>query len=377
MRMPYTRVTRIVAMTFLVAAVGACGLPRSGPSKSEILDTEIGLNGTTHIVPVDDRVTRAVTQGPASVFPRAFIGATPVAPDLIRPGDTLSFTVYENVDDGLLARGSNAAPLSSIQVDDAGFIFLPYAGRIRAAGNTPERLRQLITERLDAQTPEPQVVVQRAPGDGATVSVVGGVAGQGVYPLQRSNRTLTQMLATAGGIAVPPEVARVIVMRGSHKGEMWFEDIYDHPKYDIALSAGDRILVERDTRAFTALGATGAQRRVLFETQELSALEAIAQAGGLSSAAADPTGIFVMRDEEPAIANKVLGRADLTAPQRMVYVLNLTESNGIFLARDFDIRDGDTVYVTEAPFVQWTKTLNAITGTAGTVQTLESIGGNN
>ncbi len=30
---------------------------------------------------------------------------------------------------------------------------------------------------------------------------------------------------------------------------------------------------------------------------------------------------------------------------------------GVFLARDFVIRDGDTVYVTEAPFVQWQKTI--------------------
>ena len=48
----------------------------------------------------------------------------------------------------------------------------------------------------------------------------------------------------------------------------------------------------------------------------------------------------------------------------MVYVLDLTQPTGMFEARDFLIRDGDTVYVTEAPFVQWQKTLSAITGTA-------------
>jgi polysaccharide export outer membrane protein len=43
------------------------------------------------------------------------------------------------------------------------------------------------------------------------------------------------------------------------------------------------------------------------------------------------------------------------------------------LARDFLIRDGDTVYVTEAPFVQWTKTLQAITGTVGTADSLRDL----
>ena len=41
-------------------------------------------------------------------------------------------------------------------------------------------------------------------------------------------------------------------------------------------------------------------------------------------------------------------------------MLDLTRPDGMFLARDFVIRDGDTVYVTEAPFVQWQKTLSAI-----------------
>ena len=53
-------------------------------------------------------------------------------------------------------------------------------------------------------------------------------------------------------------------------------------------------------------------------------------------------------------------------------MLDLTEPTGLFEARDFQIRDGDTLYVTEAPFVQWQKTLGAITGTAGAADNLAS-----
>ena len=121
--------------------------------------------------------------------------------------------------------------------------------------------------------------------------------------------------------------------------------------------------MEEDTRTFTVLGATGTQSRIRFETQTLSAIEALAQVGGLNSNLADPTGVFVFRNEPETIARTVLGRSDLIGDQRMVYVLDLTEPNGLFEARDFAIRDGDTIYVTEAPFVQWQKTLSAITGT--------------
>ncbi|TCO71276.1 polysaccharide export outer membrane protein [Rhodovulum euryhalinum] len=368
-----------MALLALVATVSACGLPRSGPNKREIFQGSVQKQGDAFVVKVNDRVTRATSVVPAIGFPSDFRGAGLVTADIIQPGDVLGLTIYENVDDGLLAQaGGNASALSEVQVDDAGFIFIPYAGRIRAAGNTPERLRQIITEKLDAQTPDPQVIVRRLAGDGSTVSVVGGVAGQGVYPIQRPNRTLTGMLATAGGIAIPPEVARITLLRGHQRGEVWFQDLYDHPEIDIALRNGDRILVERDTRAFTALGAMGAQRRMPFETQSLSAIEAIAQVGGLSSNLADPKGVFVMRNESEEVARSVMGRDDLLGAQRMVYVLDLTEPNGMFLARDFAIRDGDTVYVTEAPFVQWQKTLSAITGTAGTANSLANVAdGNN
>ncbi len=68
----------------------------------------------------------------------------------------------------------------------------------------------------------------------------------------------------------------------------------------------------------------------------------------------------------------MLGRNDLIGDQRFVYVLDLTQPTGMFEARDFLIRDGDTVYVTEAPYVQWNKTLSALTGTTGAAANLTS-----
>ena len=49
----------------------------------------------------------------------------------------------------------------------------------------------------------------------------------------------------------------------------------------------------------------------------------------------------------------------------------------MFEARDFLIRDGDTVYVTEAPYVQWQKTIGALTGAAGAADSLANATGSN
>ena len=362
------RLARGAALVAALTLAASCGLPRSGPNKNEIFSGSVMREGDAFVLLVDDRVNRIASVTPALDFPSGFKSAGELGSDTIRPGDVLGLTLWEVVDDGLLVpTGQNATVLEEVQVDGAGFIFVPYAGRIRAAGNTPEAIRRIITERLSEQTPEPQVQVRRLAGDGATVSIVGAVGAQGVYPIERPTRTLATMLAAAGGVSIPPEIAQVTVVRGSHSGQIWFEDLYDHPGHDIALRGGDRIFVEQDTRSFTALGATGAQSRVGFESQTISAIEAIAQVGGLNPALADPTGVFVFRNEPEEIANQLVGRNDLTGTQRVVYVLDLTSPNGMFLARDFAIRDEDTVYVTEAPFSQFNKTIAAITGTLGGV----------
>ncbi len=372
-----TRRTLMMGLSAVLLGTASCGLPRSGPNKREIFAGSVMRKGDAFVIAVDDHVARATAVQPALGFSAAFQNAGVVGSDTINPGDTLMLTIWENVDDGLLAQqGTTATQLSEVQVDGAGNIFVPYAGKIKAAGNSPDALRKIITEKLDTQTPDPQVLVSRAAGDGATVSLMGSVGGQGVYAIERPTRTLSSMIARAGGVSIKPEIAKITVKRGGKAGTVWLKDLYANPKMDIALRPGDVILVEEDTRAFTSMGATGAQARVPFETQTLSALEAIAIVGGLQSNLADPTGVFVFRNEPAEIASVVLGRTDLAGDQRMVYVLDLTEPNGMFMARDFVIRDGDTVYVTEAPYVQWQKSLSALTGTVGTANSLNSLAGN-
>ncbi len=369
-----TKTVKAIALLGIAALVVGCGLPRSGPNKREIFAGSVQKKGDAFIVTVDDNVSRATALQATFGFSSGFQNAGLVGSDTISSGDTLGVTVFENVkDDPLLGNtGQRITPLSEIQVDGQGYIYIPYAGRIRAAGQTPEGLRQAITRKLEDQTPDPQVTVQRLAGDGASVSIAGQAAGPGVYPIEAPTRTLATMLAKSGGVAIDPDVAIVRITRGGHTGKIWLKDLYENPSLDIALRPGDKIVIEEDSRTFIALGATGSQSLVPFESETLSALEAIATVGGLSTNAADPTGVFVLRDETESIANVVLGRSDLIGDQRMVYVLDLTEPTGLFEARDFLIRDGDTLYVTEAPFVQWQKTLGAITGTTGAAANLAS-----
>lgn len=343
----------------LSLALAGCTLPRSGPTASEILAPGALAESGVLIVHVNPEIARAARYDDPLGFGSAFLSANPVAADGISAGDRVSVTVWENVDTGLLAGvGQKVTALEEIQVDEQGRIYVPYVGLIPAAGRSPETLRAEITAALQDQTPDPQVEVRRVTGVGSTVSVMGGVATQGVYPIEAPTRRLSGMLAQAGGVTIVPDVAQVKVERGGRTGRVWLQDLYDNARNDIALRAGDRVIVEQDRRSFTALGATTGQRRVAFTKRDLSLVEALAEAGGLDGNTADPTGVFVFREESAETAARLTGVAGLYGPQRVAYVVNLTDPSGLFSAREFIVRDEDTIYTTEAPVAAWSRVIS-------------------
>lgn len=352
--------------------LSACGLPRSGPTEREILASSVENGGDVHIVDVTSAVALASKRNRTLGFGPAFLSAGTISVDTIYPGDILSITIWENVSDGVFAQaGQKVTPLDEIRVDQRGDIYVPYAGTIHASGRTPADLRETISNLLAAQTPDPQVEVRRVAGEGATVSILGGVSGQGVFPIEISTRRLTGMIAAAGGIALDPSVVKITIRRREHLGSIWMQDLFDNPANNIALHGGDRIFIEEDERYFISLGATG-QAKVNFESENPSAIEALALIGGLSANISNPRGIFVFRVESAEIANRVLGRDDITTPQKIAYLIDLTQEAELFTAREFQIQDEDTIYVTEAPYVAWQKVIGSIVGSLNTFSSVDN-----
>ena len=96
MKKPPSRWVRSVALLVAVSVLASCGLPRVGPTKREIFAGSVQREGDAFIVSVNDRVTRATAVVPALGFSDAFINASVLGSDTIRPGDTLGLTIWEN-----------------------------------------------------------------------------------------------------------------------------------------------------------------------------------------------------------------------------------------------------------------------------------------
>ena len=168
--------------------------------------------------------------------------------------------------------------------------------------------------------------MRRVAGDGATVSVMGGVADPGVYPIEAPTRRLSSMLAQAGGVAVVPDVAQIKMERGGRTGRIWLQDLYDNP----ALRRGAARRRPHHRRGGPPL-LHRARRR---HRAGAGAVQQARHVGGrgdrrrpAASTAAPPTRPASSSSaRRPAeIANRVLGRADLVGPQRMAYLLDLTK----------------------------------------------------
>ena len=102
----------------------------------------------------------------------------------------------------------------------------------------------------------------------------------------------------------------------------------------------------------------------------MTLFDVIASNGGIKSASGDPRGVFVLRNEIPRIASYFYDIPDYVQSKRVMYVFNLVQPNGIFLANEFQIRDGDIIYVTEAPYSQYTKLIRTLVTPINTVDSL-------
>ncbi len=365
---------RLLCAFVLTVGVAACAVPRAGPDYGEITAPPTAALDYAVV-----RVTAAVASA-TRVDERLGFGATlaeAAAEDTetIAAGDVLSVTVWESIDQGLLTpTGIGATALPPRKVDERGMIYVPYVGAVRAAGRSVAALREAIRAALAEKTLEPQVDVSAVDPRGRMVSVQGQVRSPGLYPIEQPTVRLLAMLARAGGVAEDPEVIRLKLRRGALTGEIWVQDLYDDPRNNVALRAGDAVIAERDRRLFTALGAVGRQATVPFPVRDLTVERAMGAVGGLIDGAADPTGVFVFRAERPEIAARVIpGGTSGADGRRMVYLIDLTQPGGLFLAREFLMRDGDTLYVTSAPFTRWMKLLQSVAplvNFSGSVKTL-------
>ena len=134
----------------------------------------------------------------------------------------------------------------SVRMD--GKISMPLIDEIQAAGLTPLKLKEILTERLKEFVEIPTVTVIVMEANGFKIYISGQIRSPGVYRL-RSETTLAQIISMAGGLGEWANQSKIIIIRKEDGKEKRFTINYKKIvkgkdlSLNILLKAGDTIIV--------------------------------------------------------------------------------------------------------------------------------------
>ncbi|MFG6443440.1 polysaccharide export protein EpsE [Roseateles sp. LKC17W] len=168
--------------------------------------------------------------------------ATAPAEYRLGAGDVIRVVVYQNPDLTLETR-----------VSESGVISFPLVGHVRVGGRSVSSAERLIADGLMSgnYVKQPQVTLTLLQVKGNQASVLGQVNRPGRYPLETADMRLTDLLATAGGVA--SSGSDLLVLTGTRNGKPFRQEI-DLPGVfsaeqnranDVLILNGDVLWVER------------------------------------------------------------------------------------------------------------------------------------
>jgi polysaccharide biosynthesis/export protein len=360
-----------------------------GPSRSALLKAEAsGKIPGVRIVPITNAVasTAQGSSAPNGSFADAFGDAAPVG-TIVGVGDVLEVTIWE-APPALLFGGapvstridteiatSRPGTLPDLLVGPSGTITVPFAGQVPAAGRSLRQIEQTIVSRLYRKANSPQAIARVVRNATANVSVVGDVNTAGRVPLTPRGERLLDVVAQAGGTKQPVDRMTLQLSRAGRTVTMAMQDVVRDARHNVVLQRDDIITALYQPYSFTVLGAAGKNEEVRFEGVGLTLSQALGRIGGLQDQRADPRGVFLFR-WEPGIAGQpvpVAAGAAVAAPGvPVIYQADLKNAETFFAAQNFQMRDGDVIFISNSPAVDLQRFVNLVASTVLPAVTLRN-----
>ncbi len=133
-----------------------------------------------------------------------------------------------------------------VPVRPDGFISLPMAGEVHAAGKTPKQLEEEIRKALAPFVQEPRVTVIVREVNAPRVYVTGEVSRPGMYPM-RGHVSVLQAIALAGGFSDFADKRKIMIIRRDGKGVpvnyTELVETKDDARVSVWLQPGDTVVV--------------------------------------------------------------------------------------------------------------------------------------
>ena len=375
------QVTGLSLALLSVVLAGCSSLGSSGPGTRAIINrsaTTDRIAAAIHIMELTDGLAQSVMKGDSKrLFSEVFGDGTPVG-TVIGQGDVVDISIWEAPPAALFGAASGDARLEATatarttglpeqMVDSRGQVSVPFAGQIVAAGRTPQQVEREIVARLAQKAHLPQVIVRVVRNAAANVTVVGDVMTSVRLPLTAKGERLLDSLATAGGSKQAVTKTVIQLTRGSTVATLPLDQVIRDPRQNIRLQPDDVVTALFQPYSFTALGAVTNNAEIPFEATGLTLAQALGRVGGLQDSRADIKGVFIFRLEDPsALTGHIPAGARLTPNGKVpvIYRLNLQDPASFFVAQGFPIRNGDVMYVSNAPGADLQKFVSIVSSMA-------------
>jgi len=355
----WTRAARSLALTTLLA-VGSAGcafFPNQGPSAIDVVSSKPADPDKVQYALVDltPAVLAKLLEVREPALSQVFGDRRPPPSIRLGVGDVVSVTIFEAASGGLFipqeagSRAGNFVNIPLQEIDQRGFISVPYAGLVQAGGRTVSEVQSAIEERLRNRAIEPQAVVTVQESRSSRVSVTGEVNNSVRFPITTGDRIL-DAITRAGGPKFPAYETFVTLKRGNRTARVYLNSIINNEANNIFLYPGDTIVLNREFRSFMALGASGLNGQINFENETLTLAQAMGRSGGIIDLRGDPTQTFVYRLEpKNVVAEMGIDVTPYLTPMvPVIYRVNLREPDGFFLATKFQMRDQDILFVSNS-----------------------------
>lgn len=365
-------------------SLSACSsVPSSGPTRSQVTDATAEASVTAGIQIVDvteDVAQRLLAERQAADFAQT-LGNKAQFRQQLGVGDVIEISVWEappatlfgatGMDPRVATTNARVSVLPEQMINGDGYINMPFAGQIKAAGRTTTQLEKDIVAALKGKANQPQVLVRLSKNVTSYVTVVGDVASSTRMQLTARGERLLDAIASAGGVRQPVDKMTIQVTRGGAVQALPLQTIIRDPRQNVPLRAGDVVTALFQPLSFTALGATGKNQEINFEAQGITLAQAIARAGGLEDSRSDAQGVFIFRFEDAKALpwpNQPV-RTTQNGKVPVVYRVNLKDPGSFFVAQTFVMDNKDLLYVSNAPIAELQKFLNVVFSVAYPVVT--------
>jgi polysaccharide export outer membrane protein len=366
---------QLLLYIFAILALSGCNgfLPGAGPTTSDIVEakTEQGGKGI-QVIDVTDSVARTLK---SKLSHQLFSELLPPPTDTtfrVGVGDAVEVMLWEAPPAALfgvslsdLRSGTGtarAAVFPEQMVSKEGTITVPFVGQVRAAGRTLRQMEEDIENGLKDKANQPQVLVRLVRNMASNVTLVGEMGTSTRMPLTPKGERLLDALAAAGGVRQPVHKMTMQITRGDKVYSMPLESIIRDPRQNIILQPGDVITALYQPFSLTVLGATGKNEEINFEVQGITLAQSLARSAGLQDMRADAQGVFIFRFEDADALDWPFKPVMFTPEKQVpvVYRLNLRDPASFLVAQNFQMKNKDVLYVSNAPATELQKFLNLL-----------------